>query len=97
MSEEISPELKGMLQRARLKPSDLGVSHDMRNPHDSPRVDCVNPYCMFCEGGIEVCVECGGAESTLTTHCPLEQISYETGQRITAMKLDYRDDKWVEL
>lgn len=71
------------------------TSHDMRNPHEDK--DCEDAYCQFCQGGIEVCANCGGSEASLTTDCPLEQLSYDMQQRIVSGVVDYQTMTWVEL
>lgn len=62
------------------------------------RAECAEGRCMFCEGGLSMCVICGGAECTLPTDCPGERMSEDTERQITAGTLDFlRRDGWVHI
>ncbi|MEU4066689.1 hypothetical protein AB0F25_30625 [Streptomyces wedmorensis] len=93
---EREARVEAMLRRCLLRPPG-GMSHDMRNPHEVENFECTDEYCMYCRYYVEVCAECGGSELTLTTHCPMEQITSNTGKRILSGKLDYRGRLWTEL
>ena len=56
---------------------------------------CTVEHCGFCEGGLQVCTECGGAESTLTMDCPGEQLSEMQAKQIQMGLLDFYDERWL--
>ena len=57
---------------------------------------CSLTFCAFCQGGLRLCLVCGGAEGTLTTECcgrqmtPAEQDAVAVGG-----ELDYCDGGWL--
>ena len=46
-----------------------------------PRGDLCGPYCQYCEGGLALCVMCGGLEGSLLPWCPGERISLRDDER----------------
>jgi len=59
--------------------------------------NCAAPYCKNCEGGLAVCVVCGGTEGSLTTDCPGEKLTSEMLDRIYRGEIDFRFGKWIDL
>ncbi len=58
---------------------------------------CGNERCIICDGGLSVCIVCGGAEGTLTTECCGKRITSEEEDAIyKAETLDYKDKKWYK-
>ncbi len=53
---------------------------------------CIEGRCMFCDGGLSMCVICGGAEGSLPTDCPGARMSDAQETAIMAGQLDYRRD-----
>ncbi len=59
--------------------------------------------CIVCAGGLAYCVACGGAESSMPTHCPGYIIEEEVLEAVSAGEVDYdwrhgwirRDAAWV--
>lgn len=45
--------------------------------------------CMVCDGGLGLCVICGGAEASLATECPGYRIGSELQEKIMASKIDF--------
>lgn len=59
--------------------------------------DCGEGTCWYCGGGLAWCATCGGAEGSLPTDCPGEEMSEATEDRVYAGAIDYRDGRgWVE-
>jgi hypothetical protein len=52
--------------------------------------------CNVCDGGLALCLVCGGAEGTLTSHCYGERVPEEVLDRVYAGETDYKNGKWVE-
>ena len=44
--------------------------------------------CFVCEGGLALCTVCGGAESSLSTHCPGEKMSAQTANFVSSGVID---------
>lgn len=58
--------------------------------------NCTDPYCRICSGGLSICIVCGGAEGSLTTHCPMKRIPERfLDKMIYQDGWDYRDGKWL--
>lgn len=56
--------------------------------------DC--PGCILCEGGLAVCVVCGGGEAALPTDCPGEDMTSIQMNAVQAGALDYRRGRgWI--
>lgn len=70
------------------------AKHDEGCPEGS-REDILGPRnCMVCDGGLGICVICGGAEASLTTECPGYKIGHDTLDKVMASKIDFRNG-WV--
>lgn len=52
-------------------------------------------HCQFCEGGLFSCTVCGGAEGSLSTHCPGVALTDQQLDDIYAGKLDYKDGRFI--
>lgn len=51
--------------------------------------------CMYCDGGLGLCVVCGGAEASLPRHCPGERMTEAQEDAVTAGLLDFeRNAGW---
>lgn len=46
--------------------------------------------CFLCEGGLALCVTCGGDEGSLTSDCPGEMVCVEVADKVYKADLDYR-------
>lgn len=55
---------------------------------------CTVWNCLICEGGLSVCVVCGGAESSLTSECCGRKLS-DKEQYAVSCGDDYKNGKWV--
>lgn len=52
--------------------------------------------CMFCDGGLALCVTCGGAEGSLPTDCPGEPMPELICEEVYGGAVDYRRGRgWV--
>lgn len=51
--------------------------------------------CMFCNGGLGLCVTCGGAEGSLPTECPGEQMTSRAQDEVYNGRLDFRGGQWT--
>jgi hypothetical protein len=75
-------------------------AHVLAKPEDCTR--CNNPEALFCtpcnicDGGLAICVVCGGAEGSLTSHCAGERLDVAQLDRVYAGETDYKNGKWVE-
>lgn len=59
---------------------------------------CNNERCPVCEGGLQYCEVCFGAEDSLTTDCSGEKLSLVCEEMIVKEGLDYeRLHGWVFL
>lgn len=57
---------------------------------------CDHPYCYVCKGGLRLCVDCGGVESSLTSDCPKVKIDGDQHLMISTGFIDFHVDKgWV--
>lgn len=50
--------------------------------------------CPFCDGGISLCVVCGGAEASMPSHCPGKMMTDLQAECVQAGVLDYRVNEW---
>ena len=57
-------------------------------------LDCDNPYCNYCRGGLAFCTVCDGAEGSLTTNCCGKSMSEKTSDSVYACKIDFKDGHW---
>lgn len=71
----------------------LGHKYETHAPGTCPSDGA---HCNICDGGLAACTVCGGAEGTLTKHCPGAQITALQSERIYAGTLDYVGGKWVD-
>lgn len=62
--------------------------------HDGD-LDC-GVHCMFCEGGLSLCIVCGGGEGSLTTQCPGRQMTEDELDRVYGFLLDFNHNRWWE-
>lgn len=53
-------------------------------------------HCMFCDGGLFACETCGGAEGSLTTHCPQEKVDGKLLDAVYNSELDFVNGEWKE-
>lgn len=59
--------------------------------------NCTTPNCMICDGGLVVCIVCGGAEVELTSECCGTRMTiYQKEDRATGL-IDYVNGKWVNV
>ena len=66
----------------------------MRKHIFEKHINCTDPHCNVCEGGLAICTVCGLVEGSLTTDCSGHLVLDKVGS-IYLGKLDYRDGKWV--
>lgn len=50
--------------------------------------------CQYCSGGLEDCINCSGAEGSLTTDCP--NSNYDS-DLVFSGKIDHVNGKWYDL
>lgn len=55
---------------------------------------CDRPNCEVCEGGIKICLVCGGIEGTLTTECIGERLSSHMLDSVYEGAIDYKEGYW---
>ncbi len=51
--------------------------------------------CNICDGGLALCVVCGGAEGSMPTDCPGVALAGSTLEAIYAGTTDFRDGEWI--
>lgn len=52
--------------------------------------------CMFCDGGLSLCRNCGGFEGSMPTDCPGYRMTERTANLVYERALDYRrSEGWV--
>lgn len=56
--------------------------------------NCERPHCPICDGGLEHCLTCDGAEATLPTDCPGRMLTWAEEEAIMSGHLNYADGKW---
>lgn len=59
--------------------------------------DCTDPHCNICEGGLAVCVVCGGAEGTLPTDCPGYKMDEQEQAYVMAKQIDFIGGHWANI
>ncbi len=62
--------------------------------------ECKDPECLgccYCEGGLAFCIDCKGGEASLPTDCPNRPMTDAEEEGIMAGKLDFQDEKWLNL
>lgn len=52
--------------------------------------------CAICDGGLSLCIVCGGAEAAMPTECPGVKMTPELLDLVQAKRLDYIGGRWVE-
>lgn len=68
----------------------------MRTAHTLLRHgNCEEFHCPICDGGLEVCSVCGGAEGALPTECPGTRMNADLQDRVYAGLADFKDGKWI--
>lgn len=50
--------------------------------------------CNYCLGGLYACTVCGGAEGSLPTECPKEEMTDEQERAVFNGALDYINGRW---
>jgi hypothetical protein len=53
-------------------------------------------HCNICDGGLSLCMICGGAEGALPTHCPGVKMTSDQIELVYDGKLDYIEGQWVK-
>lgn len=53
-------------------------------------------HCNYCDGGLALCVVCGGAEGELPTECPGGRMTREQRKDVYSGILDYKSGRWVD-
>lgn len=51
--------------------------------------------CFICEGGLGLCMTCGGAEASMPTDCPQRQMSAREQTLIQKGEIDFREGRWT--
>jgi hypothetical protein len=51
--------------------------------------------CMFCDGGLSVCIRCGAFEGATPSECPGVEMTEDQRQRVYRCIIDYRFGQWV--
>jgi hypothetical protein len=57
--------------------------------------NCELPHCNICDGGLAVCVVCGGAEGKLTTDCCGYKLNSNVLNEVYLGDSDYKDGSWI--
>ncbi|QRE00495.1 hypothetical protein [Burkholderia phage BCSR129] len=52
---------------------------------------CDKDHCHICDGGLAVCIVCGGAEGSLPTKCPGYRMTADQQDEVYAGRLNYTD------
>ena len=55
---------------------------------------CNLTFCAFCQGGLSLCMACGGAEATLTKECCGRQMTAAEQDAAGSGGLDYCAGQW---
>ncbi len=58
--------------------------------------ECDHPHCPICEGGLALCIVCGGAEGSLPTDCPGYKMSQTQEDNVFNKTLDFINGEWRE-
>ena len=56
---------------------------------------CEEENCGACNAGLTLCVVCGGAEESLTTHCPGHKMDPRTEDAVYGGAMDYFRGSWL--
>ncbi len=60
--------------------------------HNRRGTDCAGCFC--CEGGLALCVTCGGAEASLPTHCPQARMDDLMQATVQDGSADFENGEW---
>ena len=84
-----------------------GIENDLKSQQPEKRLsmqhiwayhkpgECTNPEsCQICDGGLGLCVVCGGAEGELTTDCYGSRLNQHILDAVYKGGLDYKDSSW---
>lgn len=63
--------------------------HCTRHEHLSDR------SCPVCDGGLSICVTCGGAEASIPSNCPQRPMTPEEQDDVAAGTLDFFNGRWL--
>ncbi len=55
---------------------------------------CSNEQCQICEGGLQSCIVCGGAEITLPTECPGRWMTDALMDKVRDKIIDFNGGVW---
>ncbi len=50
--------------------------------------------CNICDGGLALCMVCGGAEGSLPTECPGIRMTNQQEEEVYKKELDFVDGAW---
>lgn len=69
----------------------VSITRIMRHPaHYLHRPSqCDRDQCFVCEGGLALCLTCGGAEASMPTDCPQALMGERRAAAVQAGALDY--------
>lgn len=56
---------------------------------------CKEFSCAICEGGLALCVVCGGAEGSLPTECPRERMTNAQENSVYAGTHGFVGGRWI--
>lgn len=66
-----------------------------KTEHTLYECTCRQHGCQYCEGGLASCTVCGGAEGTLSTHCPGVKLNEYIHEEIYHGGLDFINGEWA--
>jgi hypothetical protein len=58
--------------------------------------NCTITNCMICDGGLALCIVCGGLEGGLPTECPGERMTNEQQDAVYSGRIDFVGGVWVD-
>ncbi len=58
--------------------------------------NCTKNNCLICDGGILVCIVCGGAEIELTEDCCERELTEDEKIKIAKKDIDFINGEWVK-
>ena len=62
----------------------------------SANCPCAGPWpCVVCDGSLFLCGACGGAEGSLTTHCPGVPVGPDRLDLVYQGLIDYVNGRWL--
>jgi hypothetical protein len=68
---------------------------DLLNSYAHTLHQCDKEDCFICNGGLSSCTVCGGAEATLPTDCPGDQMTDEQMKAVQDKANDFKNGVWV--